>query len=143
MAAARGASALFLASDARPFIRVEGDLRAAPVESALRLAFLHAVLPASRLGLAGPRIPALLLSAVVDVVCYGASLEQAVSSPHVSVRAADGTLEVEAELHAAGAPADALILGERDFGPICGITRLADGYLAAVDRRFESGLAVA
>ncbi|MBA2342103.1 MAG: hypothetical protein H0V85_01410, partial [Thermoleophilaceae bacterium] len=29
--------------------RVEGDLRAAPVESALRLAFLHAVLPASRL----------------------------------------------------------------------------------------------
>ena len=46
----------------------------------------------------GPRIPALLLSAVVDVVCYGASLEQAVASPHVSVRAADGTLEVEAEL---------------------------------------------
>ncbi|MEZ0241261.1 MAG: hypothetical protein ACAH65_10730 [Chloroflexota bacterium] len=30
--------------------RVEGDLRAAPVEGALRLAFLHAVLPASRLG---------------------------------------------------------------------------------------------
>ena len=91
----------------------------------------------------GPRIPALLLSAVVDVVCYGASLEQAVASPHVSVRAADGTLEVEAELRLADGPAEALILGERDFGPICGITRLADGYLAAVDRRFESGLAVA
>jgi hypothetical protein len=30
--------------------RIEGDLRAAPVESALRLAFLHTVLPASRLG---------------------------------------------------------------------------------------------
>ncbi len=29
--------------------RVEGDLRAAPVEAALRLAFLHALLPASRL----------------------------------------------------------------------------------------------
>jgi hypothetical protein len=28
--------------------RIEGDLRAAPVEAALRLAFLHAVLPASR-----------------------------------------------------------------------------------------------
>src|SRR5690348_5570665 len=42
--------------------RIEGDLRAAPVESALRLAFLHAVLPASRLGLAGPRIPALRLA---------------------------------------------------------------------------------
>ena len=33
--------------------RVEGDLRAAPVEGALRLAFLHAVLPASRLGARG------------------------------------------------------------------------------------------
>ncbi|MES1239650.1 MAG: hypothetical protein ABUL57_02175, partial [Chloroflexota bacterium] len=42
--------------------RIEGELRAAPVESALRLAFLHAVLPASRLGLAGPRIPALRLA---------------------------------------------------------------------------------
>ncbi|HJP89709.1 MAG TPA: hypothetical protein VJ850_11805 [Candidatus Limnocylindrales bacterium] len=42
--------------------RIEGDLRAAPVESALRLAFLHAVLPASRLGLAGSRIPALRLA---------------------------------------------------------------------------------
>jgi hypothetical protein len=42
--------------------RIEGDLRAAPVESALRLAFLHAVLPASRLGLAGPRIPSLRIA---------------------------------------------------------------------------------
>ena len=42
--------------------RVEGDLRAAPVKSALRLAFLHAVLPASRLGLAGPRIPSLRIA---------------------------------------------------------------------------------
>ena len=42
--------------------RIEGDLRAAPVESALRLAFLHAVLPASRLGLGGPRIPSLRIA---------------------------------------------------------------------------------
>ncbi len=42
--------------------RIEGDLRAAPVESALRLAFLHAVLPASRLGLAGARIPSLRIA---------------------------------------------------------------------------------
>ena len=42
--------------------RIEGDLRAAPVESAMRLAFLHAVLPASRLGLAGPRIPSLRIA---------------------------------------------------------------------------------
>jgi hypothetical protein len=50
--------------------RLEGDLRAAPVESALRLAFLHAVLPASRLGLAGPRIPSLRIAggAVKSVV---------------------------------------------------------------------------
>jgi hypothetical protein len=42
--------------------RIEGDLRAAPVESALRLAFLHAILPASRLGLGGPRIPAIRIA---------------------------------------------------------------------------------
>ncbi|MBI2780489.1 MAG: hypothetical protein HYX55_01675 [Chloroflexi bacterium] len=42
--------------------RIEGDLRAAPVESALRLAFLHAVLPASRLGLGGPRIPSIRIA---------------------------------------------------------------------------------
>lgn len=42
--------------------QIEGHLRAAPVESALRLAFLHAVLPASRLGLGGSRIPALRLA---------------------------------------------------------------------------------
>ena len=42
--------------------RVEGDLRAAPVESALRLAFLHAVLPASRLALGGARMPGIKIA---------------------------------------------------------------------------------
>ena len=42
--------------------RIEGDLRAAPVESALRLAFLHAVLPASRLGGGAGRMPALKIA---------------------------------------------------------------------------------
>jgi hypothetical protein len=42
--------------------RVEGDLRAAQIESALRLAFLHAVLPASRLGLGGGRMPSLRIA---------------------------------------------------------------------------------
>ena len=42
--------------------RIEGDLRAAPVESALRLAFLHAVLPSSRLGLGGARMPSLRIA---------------------------------------------------------------------------------
>ena len=43
--------------------RIEGDLRAAPVESALRLAFLHAVLPASKLGAGANRIPTLKIAA--------------------------------------------------------------------------------
>lgn len=42
--------------------RIEGDLRAAPVESALRLAFLHAVLPASRLGVGPGRIPGIRIA---------------------------------------------------------------------------------
>src|SRR6185295_7075819 len=42
--------------------RIEGELRAAPIESALRLAFLHAVLPASRLGLGGARMPSLRIA---------------------------------------------------------------------------------
>ncbi len=42
--------------------RVEGELRAAPIESALRLAFLHAILPASRLGLGGARMPSLRIA---------------------------------------------------------------------------------
>jgi hypothetical protein len=43
--------------------RIEGDLRAAPVESALRLAFLHAVLPASKLGGGSGRMPPLRIAA--------------------------------------------------------------------------------
>ncbi|MEO7665032.1 MAG: hypothetical protein ABIV26_07875, partial [Candidatus Limnocylindrales bacterium] len=42
--------------------RIEGELRAAPVESALRLAFLHAVLPASRLGTGQGRMPGIRLA---------------------------------------------------------------------------------
>jgi hypothetical protein len=42
--------------------RIEGDLRAAPVESALRLAFLHAILPASRLGGGQGRMPTLRIA---------------------------------------------------------------------------------
>ena len=42
--------------------RVERDLRAAPVESALRLAFLHAVLPASRLGAGHGRVPSVRIA---------------------------------------------------------------------------------
>ncbi|MEJ7695765.1 MAG: hypothetical protein WKF78_03865 [Candidatus Limnocylindrales bacterium] len=43
--------------------RIEGDLRAAPVLAALRLAFLHAVLPSSRLATGGNRNTALRMRA--------------------------------------------------------------------------------
>ena len=42
--------------------RIEGDLRAAPVLAALRLAFVHAILPASRLGTGPGRAAALRVS---------------------------------------------------------------------------------
>lgn len=42
--------------------RIEGDLRAAPVLAALRLAVLHALLPASRLGTGGGRAAALRIA---------------------------------------------------------------------------------
>jgi gamma-glutamyltranspeptidase/glutathione hydrolase len=90
----------------------------------------------------GPRIPALLLTTVVDVVHYEMALEQAVAAPHLAVRAAEGTLEVEAELRVAGRPVDgAATMSRFDFGPVCGITRVGDRCFAAPDRRFESGLA--
>jgi hypothetical protein len=42
--------------------RVEGDMRAEPIEAALRLALLHAVAPASRLGGTGGRVAALRIA---------------------------------------------------------------------------------
>jgi hypothetical protein len=42
--------------------RIEGELRAAPVEAALRLAFLHAILPASRLGAGPGRAPGIRIA---------------------------------------------------------------------------------
>jgi gamma-glutamyltranspeptidase/glutathione hydrolase len=91
----------------------------------------------------GPRIPALILSAVVDVVCFGATLDEAIAAPHVSVLPEDGQLEVESALCAPGGPAEgALTMGPGQFGPAFGITRSADGYRSGVDRRFEHGLAI-
>jgi gamma-glutamyltranspeptidase/glutathione hydrolase len=91
----------------------------------------------------GPRIPALLLSAIVDIACFDARLESAVAAPHLSVRASDGTLEVEPGLLLDDDLAkSSLTLGDRDFGPICGITQTTDGGLVGVpDNRFEHGLA--
>ena len=52
--------------------RSEGELRAAPVESALRLAFLHSILPASRLGAGQGRVPGIrILRSSSAVVLLG------------------------------------------------------------------------
>jgi gamma-glutamyltranspeptidase/glutathione hydrolase len=87
----------------------------------------------------GPRIPGLLLTAVVDVVHYGLPLGEAISAPHLSVRASDGALEAEPKL--LEAVGGGIPLGQEDFGPAAGITRTARGCVAAVDPRFDSGVA--
>jgi gamma-glutamyltranspeptidase/glutathione hydrolase len=92
-------------------------------------------------GTGGPRIPGILLTAVVDVVHYGATLAAALAAPHLTVRALDGALEAEPELlKVAGR---GLELGPHDFGPASGITLAAGGAVAATDPRFDSGVAAA
>jgi gamma-glutamyltranspeptidase/glutathione hydrolase len=85
----------------------------------------------------GPRIPAMLLSTVVDVVSFGATLEEAIVAPHLSVRAGDGRIEVEDGLRVDGAAS----IKPGDFGPAYGITRAGDRYLVGPDGRFETGVA--
>jgi gamma-glutamyltranspeptidase / glutathione hydrolase len=90
-------------------------------------------------GTGGPRIPGILLTAVVDVVHYGSTLSASLAAPHLSVRPLDGVLEAEPELlRVAGA---GQVLGSGDFGPASGITRTADALEPAVDPRFDSGVA--
>src|SRR5439155_4369666 len=90
-------------------------------------------------GTGGPRIPGILLTALVDVVHYGLPLTEALAAPHLSVRALDGALEAEpALLETAGR---GIALGEDDFGPAAGITWTAEGCVPAVDPRFDSGVA--
>jgi gamma-glutamyltranspeptidase len=88
----------------------------------------------------GPRIPGMLLTTIVDVVHYGASLAEALAAPHVSARAADGRVEVERPLLGVVDEDEPLEIAPGDFGPSYGITRLPDAYVEAVDPRFESGL---
>ena len=93
-------------------------------------------------GTGGPRIPGMLLSAVVDVVHYGTTLSEAIAAPHVSVRASDGRPEVERGLLELFAPDEEVVtIQPGDFGPGFGITHGPGGYVGAVDDRFESGLA--
>jgi gamma-glutamyltranspeptidase / glutathione hydrolase len=86
----------------------------------------------------GPRIPAILLTTVVDVVVYGATLTEAIAAPHLAVRAVDGALQGEPALLAA-AGREGLTIGPGDFGAATGVTRLQDGrLLPGLDTRFDA-----
>ncbi|HVU77598.1 MAG TPA: gamma-glutamyltransferase [Gaiellaceae bacterium] len=91
----------------------------------------------------GPRIPGIVLSAVVDVAHYGLPMADAIAAPHLSVRPADGALEAEPEL------IEQLDVGEGalpirtgiEFGPTSGIGGSLDGWQPGPDPRFDSGVA--
>jgi gamma-glutamyltranspeptidase len=89
----------------------------------------------------GPRIPAILLSAVVDIVVYGATLTEAIAAPHLSVRPTDGALQGEAVLlESLGRPG--LPIGPGDFGAATGVTvQPAGGLVAGLDPRFDAAAA--
>jgi gamma-glutamyltranspeptidase/glutathione hydrolase len=91
----------------------------------------------------GPRIPGIVLSAVVDVVHYRATIGDAIAAPHLGARASDGMLEGEPELlTAVGASGDAVpLVAGVAFGPTCGITSIGDRNLPGPDYRFECGVA--
>jgi gamma-glutamyltranspeptidase/glutathione hydrolase len=86
----------------------------------------------------GPRIPGILLSAVVDVVHYGATLEEAIAAPHLAVRAADGALWGEPEVLETAGHGEPIAPG--DFGPAAGISRVDGRLLPAADPRFAVGV---
>lgn len=91
----------------------------------------------------GPRIPGILLSAVVDLVHYRTTISEAIAAPHLGARASDGALEGEPELLATldvTEEAVPLVAGVA-FGTTCGITRTADRALPGPDHRFECGVA--
>ena len=92
----------------------------------------------------GPRIPGILLCAVVDLVHYGASIADAIAAPNLAVQPVDGALEAEAELMAlmdAGEEVLPLVAAV-SFGTTCGITTTSAGSaIPGPDHRFEYGVA--
>jgi gamma-glutamyltranspeptidase / glutathione hydrolase len=91
----------------------------------------------------GPRIPGIILTAVVDLVHYGSTISAAIGAPHLSVRATDAVLEVEAELlDVLGLDGtDRTLVAGVSFGATSGITCTPRGALPGADPRFESGVA--
>jgi hypothetical protein len=74
-------------------------------------------------------------------VHYGSTLTEAIAAPHLAIRVADGELEVESELARFARPDVKPLQAGDGFGPALGITRLPGEWSAAVDPRFEHGLA--
>jgi gamma-glutamyltranspeptidase/glutathione hydrolase len=89
----------------------------------------------------GPRIPAILTTAVVDVIHYDFDLLEAIAAPHIAVRAMDGRPELEAPLGPLFGSDESATLASGDFGPASGVTLDGDRVTGAVDPRFERGLA--
>ncbi len=88
----------------------------------------------------GRRIPATLMTALIDVLATGASLAEAIARPRLAT-APDGTLEVEAGLRDL-APEAKIISPGGYFGPSSGITFGRDGHpVAARDPRFRGAVA--
>lgn len=88
----------------------------------------------------GRRIPATLMTALIDVLAAGVSLAEAIARPRIAT-APDGSLEVEAALQEF-APEAKIISPGGYFGPSSGIVFGPDGLPAAArDPRFSSAVA--
>lgn len=91
----------------------------------------------------GPRIPAIVLGAVVDLVHYRITIADAVASPRLAVRPADGAVEAEEELATLAGDGETVLplVPAVSFGTTCGITITGAGAVPGPDPRFEYGLA--
>lgn len=91
----------------------------------------------------GPRIPAIVLCAVVDLVHYRTPLADAIAGPRLAVQPSDGALEAEAELAslADGGETVLPLVPAVSFGTTCGITVTSTGAIPGPDPRFEYGVA--
>ena len=88
----------------------------------------------------GHRIPAVVMTALIDVATTGASIEDAISRPRLAVKTGGG-LEVEAGLEAFAPGAGAMKPADF-YGPASGIAAPASGGLiGAQDPRFSGAVA--
>ncbi len=88
----------------------------------------------------GHRIPAILLTALIDVLAAGQPLSDALAQPRVAT-SVEGELEVEPALSRL-APDARIIRIEEFYGPASGVTVTSAGaMIAAGDPRFRHGIA--